>query len=66
MFFVGLSAGLVTMYKLMGDKIEVNIKRIKTKKGSSEVSIPVNIESPQKRTKRANKRKRNGGTVAEE
>jgi len=27
MFFIGLSAGLVAMYKLMGDKIEINYEK---------------------------------------
>ncbi len=58
--FIGFSAGLIAMYKLMGDKVEVNIKRIKTKRGSSDIDIPINVESPSKRTRRAKKRK-NGG-----
>ena len=45
MFFIGLSAGLVAMYKLIGDKIEINIKKIKTKKGTSDVTIPINVET---------------------
>lgn len=44
---MGLSAGLVAMYKLTGDKIEINIKKIKTKHGSSDVSIPISVETPE-------------------
>ena len=55
--FIGFSAGLIAMYKLMGDQVEINIKRIKTKKGISDIDIPINIESAKKRTKRANRRK---------
>ena len=60
MVFVGFSAGLITMYKLMGDQVEINIKRIKTKKGSSDIDIPISVESPRKRRKRDKERK-NGG-----
>jgi hypothetical protein len=56
MVFVGFSAGLVTMYKLMGDKVEVNIRRIKTKRGSSDIDIPINVEKSRKRAKK----RRNG------
>jgi len=52
MFFIGLSAGLVAMYKLTGDQIEINIKKIKTKRGSSDISIPIHVDKPEKRPKR--------------
>ena len=52
MFFIGLSAGLVAMYKIMGDQIEINIRRIKTKKGQSNVTIPIDIDNAQNRPKR--------------
>ncbi len=55
--FIGFSAGLIAMYKLTGDQIEINIKKIKTKRGSSDIDIPINVESPSKRTRRAKKRK---------
>jgi hypothetical protein len=63
-FFAGLSAGLILMYKLMGEQIEINIKRIKTKRGSSDIDIPIVIQSGSKRAKRANRRakKRRNGT----
>ena len=51
-FFFGLSAGIITMYKIMGDQISIEIKKIKTKRGSSEVSIPIHVETPHKRPKR--------------
>ena len=57
MFFAGVIAGLIAMYKLMGDQVEINIKRIKTKRGSSEVNVPINVERAKKRPKRANRRK---------
>ena len=52
MFFIGLSAGLIAMYKIMGDQIEINIRRIKTKKGQSNVTIPIDIDNASGRTKR--------------
>ena len=61
MFFIGASAGLVAMYKLMGDKVEVNIRRIKTKRGSSDIDIPINVESAPRRTKRSDKRTKRRG-----
>ena len=60
MFFAGIIAGLIAMYKLMGDKVEINIRKIKTKKGSSDIDIPIIVESPPKRLKRRERRvKRN-------
>ncbi len=65
--FAFFSAGLVTMYKLMGDQIEINIKKIKTKRGSSEVNVPITVEKPPRRAKKRIKRRRNGraGTEAD-
>jgi hypothetical protein len=58
LFFIGVSAGLITMYKLMGEQIEVNIKKVKNKRvGSSEVSIPISIEKADKRAKKRKKRR---------
>ena len=56
--FIGFSAGLIAMYKLMGDKVEVNIKRIKTKRGSSEVNLNLDVDSPQKRLKRTKEQRK--------
>jgi len=57
-FFAGLSVGLVAMYKLMGDQIEINIKKVKNKRvGSSSVEIPINVESRENRRKTRKKRK---------
>ena len=57
MFALGLAAGIVTGVKLMGDQVEINIKRIKTKKGTSDIEKTINEESPPKRAKRIKKRK---------
>ena len=46
MFFIGLAAGIVAGVKLMGDQVEINIKRIKTKKGESNIDIPIDIQKP--------------------
>lgn len=45
MFFIGVSAGLVAMYKLTGETIKVEVKKIKNKRigGNSEVTIPVDL-----------------------
>lgn len=48
-------AGMVFMYKLMGEQIQINIKKIKTKKGSSDIDIPISIESRKDRRKQAKK-----------
>ena len=56
MFFAGAIAGLIAMYKLMGDQVEVNIKKVKNKRvGSSEVNIPIDIESRRERRKSTKK-----------
>ena len=57
MLFAGFAAGLIAMYKLMGDKVEVNIKRIKTKRGSSDIDIPINVDSRRERRKNTKKSK---------
>jgi len=58
MFAIGLAAGIVAGVKLMGDQIEINIKKIKTKKGSSDIDIPINIDNAKKaRQTRREKRK---------
>ena len=62
--FAFFSGGLITMYKLMGDKIEVNIKKVKNKRvGSSEVNIPIIVESRKDRRRRAKERKNGGATT---
>jgi len=45
--FIGFSAGLITMYKLMGDQIEINIKKIKSKRTNDQgsINIPINVQS---------------------
>ena len=59
-FFVGLSAGLVTMYKLAGATVKVEVRKIKNKriKGKTDTSIPINIEVPKKRLKRTRKERK--------
>ena len=59
-FLAGVIAGLIAMYKIMGEQIEVNVKRIKNKRvGSSSTSIPIEIRKSDKRakTKRGDKKK---------
>jgi len=47
MFALGLAAGIVAGVKLMGEQIEINIKKVKNKRtsGSNSVTIPINVES---------------------
>jgi len=46
MFFAGLSAGLLVMYKVIGDTVKVEVKKIKNKRvGSSETTIPIDINT---------------------
>jgi len=62
MFAIGLAAGIVAGVKLMGDQIEINIKKIKTKRGSSDIDIPINIDNAKKaRQTRREKRKQAKG-----
>lgn len=56
MLLAGFAAGLIAMYKLMGDKIEINIKKIKTKRGESK--IPINVETSKMDNKQARKARR--------
>ncbi len=51
--FIGFSAGLIAMYKLMGDTVKIEVKKVKNKRvGSSNTSIPINMEKPRKRLKK--------------
>lgn len=58
-FFIGFSAGLIAMYKLMGDTVKIEIKKVKNKRVSGEVNTTFNtdIDSPPKRPKRAKSRR---------
>ena len=46
-FLGGVIAGLILMYKLMGEQIKVTVKKIKNKKtaGDNSVTIPIDIDS---------------------
>ena len=57
-FFAGVSAGLIVMYKLAGEKVSVNIKKIKNKRiGTSTTTIPIVI-STEKLTREQRKEQR--------
>ena len=47
-FFVGFSTGLVAMYKLTGDTINIEVQKIKNKRttGQGDIIIPVNLKKP--------------------
>ena len=66
MFAIGLAAGIVAGVKLMGDQIEINIKKVKNKRtsGDNSVTIPIDIESRagSRRMKREARKKRKDGT----
>jgi len=64
MFAIGLAAGIVAGVKLMGDQIEINIKKVKNKRtsGDNSVTIPINIDNAKKaRQTRREKRKQAKG-----
>ena len=45
-FFGGLSAGLLVMYKVIGDTVKVEVKKIKNKRvGTSTTTIPIIIDA---------------------
>ena len=52
-FFVGISAGLITMYKLAGATVKVEVRKIKNKliSGKNTTTVPIHIESPKKARK---------------
>ena len=66
MFAIGLAVGIVAGVKLMGDQIEINIKKVKNKRtsGDNSVTIPIDIESRagSRRMKREARNKRKDGT----
>jgi len=55
----GVILGMVAMYKLMGDQIEINIRKVKNKgtSGDNSVTIPIDIKSAQDRFKTRKQRK---------
>jgi len=64
MFAIGLAAGIVAGVKLMGDQIEINIKKVKNKRtsGDNSVTMPINIDNAKKaRQTRREKRKQAKG-----
>jgi len=46
MIFAGFAAGLIAMYKIMGQTIQVNVRKIKNKgtSGDNSVIIPIDIK----------------------
>jgi hypothetical protein len=48
MIFAGFAAGLIAMYKIMGEQIQVNVRKIKNKgtSGDNSVIIPIDIQKP--------------------
>ena len=67
--FAFFSAGIVAGVKLMGDQVEINIRKVKNKRVSGEVNttIPINLDSAKtaRQTKREErklaKKQKNGG-----
>lgn len=43
-FLLGVVAGLITMFKLMGEQIEVNVRKVKNKRTSGQTSTTIPIE----------------------
>lgn len=54
----GIIIGMVAMYKLTGEQIEVNIKKVKNKRtsGSNTLTIPITIDEQTRKEKRLAKR----------
>lgn len=48
--FAFFSAGILTMWKLMGEQVKVTVKRVKVKKnlGDTSVVVPIEIDSDTK------------------
>jgi len=54
----GFSVGLITMYKIMGDTVKVEVKNIKNKRvGTSTTTVPINIDAKKERKQRRRSRK---------
>ena len=51
--FAFFAAGLITMYKLMGDQISITIKKVKQKRtsGTNSITVPIDVSSKEKRVK---------------
>ncbi len=49
-FFIGVSAGLIAMYKLAGETVKVEVRKIKNKRtsGNTTTTVPINVESSRK------------------
>jgi hypothetical protein len=72
MFALGLAAGIVAGVKLMGDQIEINIKKVKNKRtsGDNSVTVPIDLRNAEddakakraeRKQRRLNRKKRKDG-----
>lgn len=58
--FAFFSAGLIAMYKLMGEQIKIEVHKVKNKRtsGNTSTTIPINLESPKTGRKSGNSAKK--------
>ncbi|MCK4500329.1 hypothetical protein KAU11_07520 [Candidatus Babeliales bacterium] len=58
--FAFFSAGLLAMYKIMGEQVKVTVRKVKQKRtsGNSSVVVPIEVETPEKRLKKGRKKQR--------
>ena len=56
--FAFFSAGLLAMYKIMGEQVKVTVRKVKNKgiSGSAYTNIPIDVESRRSKPKRARKK----------
>ena len=59
-FLAGIIAGLIAMYKIMGDQITIEVRKIKNKgvSGTSNVNIPISLTDANLSPKQARRNKR--------
>lgn len=52
-FLLGIIGGVIAGVKLMGEKVTVEVRKVKNKKvsGGGNTSIPIEVEMPKKRRK---------------
>lgn len=58
--FAFFSAGLITIYKVMGEQTKVTMRKVKFKRtlGDNSVTVPIRIDKAEKRTKRTREEKK--------
>lgn len=60
---IGISIGLVLMFKLMGEQVKVTIRKVKSKRNSGDTTVPIDVKVEAKRKRDKKPKKERGSRV---